>query len=214
MTGPRAQPPKDIRKSIMALRRMNSSLDIPEDKLSKGSHRYLRLGREASVQLPFDSSFSSDISDNGDDPPQDILPENDEDDDEAGSKECHFITYSPKKPTLSLLTTIPEASPTQLSVWENGEGYWAQTETGTPTPTASLNKMLGWQEETLTPSLTSGYSEQSFLSSEKEGLQILLEGEETTSWDDRKSRLLETTKSVRSLFDEQGFLISPLGEGR
>jgi hypothetical protein len=38
VTGPRAQPPKDIRKSIMALRRMNSSLQISEDELSKGTH--------------------------------------------------------------------------------------------------------------------------------------------------------------------------------
>lgn len=36
ITGPRAQPPKDIRKSIMALRRMNSSLQVSEDELSKG----------------------------------------------------------------------------------------------------------------------------------------------------------------------------------
>jgi hypothetical protein len=215
MTGPRAQPPKCIRKSIMALRRMNSSLDIPEDELSKGSHRYLHLGREASVQLPFDFDFESEASNDEDGPPRDILLEHDDDDEEQGSKECHFVTYSPTKPTLSLLTTLPEATQNQLSVWENGEGYWAQTETqtedcdNTPTPTATLDKMLGWQEGSFTTSLTSGYSEQSFQHSAKEGLQILLEGEETTSWDKRKSRLMETPKSARSLFDEQGFLISP-----
>jgi hypothetical protein len=213
VTGPRAQPPKDVRKSIMALRRMNSSLDIPEDELSKGSHRYLHLGREASVQLPFDFGFESEALDDEDDLPQDILLENDDDDDEKESKECHFVTYSPKKPTLSLLTTLPEVTRNQLSVWENGEGYWAEAkaedDTDTSTPTATLDRMLGWQEETLTPSLTSGYSEQSFQHSEKGRLQILLEGEETTSWDKRKSKLMETPKSARSLFDEQGFLISP-----
>jgi hypothetical protein len=181
--------------------------------LSKGSHRYLHLGREASVQLPFDFGFESEALDDEDDLPQDILLENDDDDDEKESKECHFVTYSPKKPTLSLLTTLPEVTRNQLSVWENGEGYWAEAkaedDTDTSTPTATLDRMLGWQEETLTPSLTSGYSEQSFQHSEKGRLQILLEGEETTSWDKRKSKLMKTPKSARSLFDEQGFLISP-----
>ncbi|KAI4848096.1 hypothetical protein E4T44_04133 [Aureobasidium sp. EXF-8845] len=216
MTGPRAQPPKDIRKSIMALRRMNSSLDIPEDELSKGSHRYLHLGREASVQLPFDFGFESEVSDDEDDPPRDILLEHDDDDDddEKQSKECRFVVYSLKKPILSLLTTLPEATRNTLSVWENGEGYWAkeakaEDDIDTPTPTATLDKMLGWQDETIAPSLTSGYSEQSLEYSEKGDLQILLEGEETTSWNRRKSKLMETPKSARSLFDEQGFLISP-----
>jgi hypothetical protein len=205
VTGPRAQPPKDIRKSIMALRRMNSSLQISEDELSKGTHRYLHLGREASVQLPFDFGFSSETSDNEDDPPRDILLEQ-ENEEEGESKECHFVTYSPTKPTLSLLTTLPEATRNQLSVWENGEGYWAEPELSASTPTATLDKMLGWREEegTLTPTQqTSGAQ------SGKEGLQILLEGEETTTWDRRMSKAVETPKSVRSLFDEQGFYQGP-----
>jgi hypothetical protein len=198
MTGPRAQPPKDIRKSIMALRRMNSSLQISEDELSKGTHRYLHLDREASVQLPFDFGFSSD---NEDDPPRDILLEHDEEGSEAKSKESHFVTYSPKKPTLSLLTTLPEATMNQLSVWENGEGYWAES-SQCDTPTASLDKLLGWQEDgATTPTQTSQHR------SGKEGLQILLEGEETTSWDKRKA--METPNSVRSEYDYQGFLKSP-----
>jgi hypothetical protein len=204
VTGPRAQPPKDIRKSIMALRRMNSSLQISEDELSKGTHRYLHLGREASVQLPFDFGFSSETSDNEDDPPRDILLEHEEEE-EGESKECHFVTYSPTKPTLRLLTTLPEATRNQLSVWENGEGYWEEPELSASTPTATLDRMLGWQEEegTLTPTHTSGAQ------SGKEGLQILLEGEETTTWDRRMSKAVETPKSVRSLFDEQGFYQGP-----
>jgi hypothetical protein len=210
VTGPRAQPPKDIRKSIMALRRMNSSLQISEDELGKGSHRYLHLGREASVQLPFDFGFSSEASDNEDDPPRDILLEHDEDSEEERSglsKECHFVTYSPTKPTLSLLTTLPEATRNQLSVWENGEEYWAtaEQEHHADTPTTTLDKMLGWQEEETTPTMK--HNSQSQLANE--GLQVLREGRETMLWDKRKSKAMETPKSVRSLYDQQGFWISP-----
>lgn len=230
VTGPRAQPPKDIRKSIMALRRMNSSLQVSEEELGKGSHRYLHLGREASVQLPFDFGFSSDNEDDG--PPRDILfeqAEHDESEDEGGSKECRFITYSPAKPTLSLLTTLPEANRTQLSVWENGEGYWAEREssvtsaiTSSPvdTPTSTLDKMLGWQEETptptpkatFTPAYASAAPEQSLWGKGKAESEVLEEGEETMLWDRRKSKMMETPKSTRSLYDQQGFWISPSGE--
>ncbi|KAK6004762.1 hypothetical protein QM012_008624 [Aureobasidium pullulans] len=159
ITGPRAQPPKDIRKSIMVLRRMNSSLQVSEDELSKGSHRYLRLGREASLDLPFDFGFSSseEASDNEeeeqDDPPQDILFEQQEYEDNK-SREYQYITYLPTKPVLSLLTTLPQAKGNRLSVWEDGEGYWADQErrvteaiTSSPvdTPTNALDRMLGWQ---------------------------------------------------------------------
>ncbi|KAG9632006.1 hypothetical protein KCU95_g13856, partial [Aureobasidium melanogenum] len=222
ITGPRAQPPKDIRKSIMALRRMNSSLQMSEDELSKGSHRYLHLGREASLELPFDFGFSSEVSDNEeeDDPPKDILLEREENEqeEEKKSRECHYITYSPTKPILSLLTTLPEATRNRLSVWDDGEGYWADQErrvteavTSSPvdTPTNALDRMLGWEvkeenDAKHMPRMTDSLGE-----SGKEGLQVLHEGEETTTWDRRKSKAMETPKSVRSLYDQQGFYRSP-----
>ncbi|KAH0011118.1 hypothetical protein KCU78_g10134, partial [Aureobasidium melanogenum] len=220
ITGPRAQPPKDIRKSIMALRRMNSSLQVSEDELSKGSHRYLHLGREASLELPFDFGFSSEVSDNEeeDDPPKDILLEQ-EDQEEEKSRECHYITYSPTKPILSLLTTLPEAARNRLSVWDDGEGYWADQErrvteavTCSPvdTPTNALDRMLGWEakeenDAKYSPRILDPPEEESG----KEGLQVLREGEETTNWDRRKSKAMETPKSVRSLYDQQGFYRSP-----
>lgn len=213
ITGPRAQPPKDIRKSIMALRRMNSSLQMSEDELGKGSHRYLHLGREASLELPFDFGFSSEVSDNeGDDPPRDILFEQ-EDDQEEKSRECHYITYSPTKPVLSLLTTLPEAKRNRLSVWDDGEGYWAAQErrvteaiTSSPvdTPTNALNRMLGWEAKDGNNTKHSPLGE-----SGKEELQVLHEEEETTTWDRRKSKAMETPKSARSLYDQQGFYRSP-----
>ncbi|KAG9594944.1 hypothetical protein KCU77_g8209, partial [Aureobasidium melanogenum] len=219
ITGPRAQPPKDIRKSIMALRRMNSSLQVSEDELSKGSHRYLHLGREASLELPFDFGFSSEVSDNEeDDPPKDILFEQEENEQvEEKSRECHYITYSPTKPVLSLLTTLPEATRNRLSVWDDGEGYWADQErrvteaiTSSPvdTPTNALDRMLGWEAK---EENDANYSPRILNSLEvgKEGLQVLHEGEETTIWDRRKSKAMETPKSARSLYDQQGFYRTP-----
>ncbi|KAG9959189.1 hypothetical protein KCU61_g7692, partial [Aureobasidium melanogenum] len=220
ITGPRAQPPKDIRKSIMALRRMNSSLQVSEDELSKGSHRYLHLGREASLELPFDFGFSSEVSDNEeDDPPKDILFEQEENEqEEEKSRECHYITYSPTKPVLSLLTTLPEATRNRLSVWDDGEGYWADQErrvteaiTSSPvdTPTDALDRMLGWEAKEENDAKYSPRILDSLEEVGKEGLQVLHEGEETTIWDRRKSKAMETPKSVRSLYDQQGFYRTP-----
>ncbi|KAI5236006.1 hypothetical protein E4T43_08873 [Aureobasidium subglaciale] len=209
VTGPRAQPPKDIRKSIMALRRMNSSLQISEDEMGQGSHRYLHLGCEAALELPFDFGFSPENSDNEDDPPRDIMMEQEgAEDDDKESRECQYVTYSPSKSVLSLLTTLPEATRmprTRLSVWENGEGYWAEQErrvneavTSSPvdTPTSTLDKMLGLEAQVS-------------VSESGKGLLVLNEGEETTTWDKRKSKAMETPKSSRSLYDQQGFYRSP-----
>ncbi|CAD0109451.1 unnamed protein product [Aureobasidium uvarum] len=218
VTGPRAQPPKDIRKSIMALRRMNSSLQVSEDEMGKGLHRYLHLGREASVQLPFDFGFSSDTEDD-DSPPKDILLS--EEQEESESRECHVLTYSPTKPTLSLLTTVPQTRGTRLSVWENGERYWqeiqenASTASPIETPTLALNKLLGWEQKddaTLTfPHPTHHKNTESLTQtdSSKGNLPILHEDQETQTWDKRKSKAMETPKSVRSLYDQQGFYTSP-----
>jgi hypothetical protein len=53
--GPRASPPGDLHRTIVALRRMNS--DIKGD--NKGDRRYLHLGREASLALPGGESWTS-----------------------------------------------------------------------------------------------------------------------------------------------------------
>jgi hypothetical protein len=198
---------------------MNSSLQVSEDEMSKGSQRYLRLGREASLELPFDFGFSSDTSDNEDDPPKDILLEReDEDAEEGGSRECKYVTYSPTRPVLRLLTTLPEAvrAPlTHLTVWDAGEGYWAEkgrpgvSEAGataspvdTRTPTNALDKMMGWAEKDTQLSSP-------LMTTKEESLQVLQEGEEAIFWDEQKSKAMETPKSVRSLYDHQGFFRTP-----
>lgn len=56
---PRSEPAKSVLKNAMALRRMNSDIDCttcdssPDETSYRGSNRYLRLGREASLLLPF-----------------------------------------------------------------------------------------------------------------------------------------------------------------
>ncbi|KAF4555124.1 Hypothetical protein D9617_3g021950 [Elsinoe fawcettii] len=50
VSGPRSAPAKDLRRSIMQLRRMNSDV---HSTISSQSRRYMKLGREASPMLPF-----------------------------------------------------------------------------------------------------------------------------------------------------------------
>ncbi|KAF1363612.1 hypothetical protein EJ07DRAFT_173499 [Lizonia empirigonia] len=60
--GPRASAPKPLRSSIQQLRRMNSdALDARKDKAGRGERRYLRLGRESSVQLPGEESWLDEL---------------------------------------------------------------------------------------------------------------------------------------------------------
>lgn len=62
--GPRGSPPKLLRTSIAALRQMNSDAsDAKKEKAGKGETRYLRLGREDSVQLHGDESWLDEIED-------------------------------------------------------------------------------------------------------------------------------------------------------
>ncbi|THX04421.1 hypothetical protein D6D17_05666 [Aureobasidium pullulans] len=64
--------------------------------------------------------------------------------------------------------------------------------------------MLGWEgkdEQQISP-VDSGKGNAM-------GLQVLNEGEETTTWDKRQSKAMETPKSVKSLYDQQGFWQSP-----
>lgn len=210
VAGPRTQPPKDIRKSIMALRRMNSEMHVSDDEMGRGSRRYLRMGREASPDIPFDFDFSREASDVDDDPPHDILVEEQEEEDDT--KEYRCVTYSPPKPTLNVLTTLPEATrvpKAQLTVWDAGEAYWDEQEkrvteavTASPvdTPTNVLDRMLGVDDKHCAQ-----------LGSGKGGVKgiEMKERQDLASREKRKSRALGTPKSTRSLYDQQGFLCSP-----
>ncbi|KAJ4347744.1 hypothetical protein N0V95_005146 [Ascochyta clinopodiicola] len=55
-------PPTPVRSSIQQLRRMNSDAsDARKEKAGRGERRYLRLGRESSVQLPEDESWLDEL---------------------------------------------------------------------------------------------------------------------------------------------------------
>jgi hypothetical protein len=62
--GPRRSPPRPLRTSIAALRRMNSdAANARKEKTGRGERRYLRLGREDSVPLPGDESWLDEMED-------------------------------------------------------------------------------------------------------------------------------------------------------
>ena len=65
--GPRDSPSRPLRSSIAALRRMNSdAADAKKNKSGRGERRYLRIGREESVNLPGDESWLDDLEDEED----------------------------------------------------------------------------------------------------------------------------------------------------
>jgi hypothetical protein len=65
--GSRRSPPRPLRTSIAALRRMNSdAAKRKKEKIGRGERQYLRLGREDSVPLPGDESWLDEMEDNCD----------------------------------------------------------------------------------------------------------------------------------------------------
>jgi hypothetical protein len=62
--GPRSSPPRPLRTSIAALRRMNSdAANAKKEKAGRGERRYLRFGREVSTPTPGEESWSDDMED-------------------------------------------------------------------------------------------------------------------------------------------------------
>lgn len=164
--GPRGSPSRPLRSSIAALRRMNSdAADAKREKAGRGERRYLRLGREDSVQLPGDESWLDDIED-------DVTMELDEeegrrlvgdilDDWEEG---CTMLdvnedmsmhsesTVRPGNQGSGASTPVREeedttagASPEEnrsSDIWEDGEKFWASTP---PPPSALSNNAKRYQ---------------------------------------------------------------------
>ncbi|KAF2827048.1 hypothetical protein CC86DRAFT_394092 [Ophiobolus disseminans] len=128
-------PPRPLRTSIAALRRMNSdAADAKKEKSGRGERRYLCLGREYSVQLPGDESWLDDIED-------DINIEFD------GGEGKHLIGDSTMKPgKLSSGASAPAGQDTSnathgtdsekrpSNIWEDGEKFWTSTPPPPPPP--------------------------------------------------------------------------------
>jgi hypothetical protein len=157
--GPRGSPPRPLRSSIAALRRMNSdAADAKKEKAGRGERRYLRLGREDSVQLPGDESWLDDIEDDdqtieldeeeGRRLVGDVLDDYDEGCTELDVDESFgnlsLSTIKPNKDTDTTMATEQETasadSKRSSSIWEDGEKFWSSNTPPQPSP-GSPNKL-------------------------------------------------------------------------
>jgi hypothetical protein len=156
--GPRGSPPRPLRSSIAALRRMNSdAADAKKEKAGRGERRYMRLGREDSVQLPGDESWHDEVEDNdqtveldeeeGRRLVGDVLDDYDEGCTEIDLNESFSnLSLSTIKPGKDADTTIatdqdmtPAGSKRSSSIWEDGEKFWSSNTPPQPSP-GSPNK--------------------------------------------------------------------------
>ncbi|KAF1830816.1 hypothetical protein BDW02DRAFT_641905 [Decorospora gaudefroyi] len=160
--GPRASPPCPLRSSIAALRRMNSdAADAKKAKGGWGERRYLKLGREDSMQIPGDESWLEDLDDGA-------AVELDEEEGrrlvgsilEDGDDGCTVLDLSDDSTMTSVSTVKPEAPPTiedikqqqeedededttagashrSSSIWEDGENFWTSNTPPPPSRTSS-----------------------------------------------------------------------------
>lgn len=148
--GPRRSPPRPLRTSIAALRRMNSDATTAKDeKAGRGERRYLRLGREVSVTLPEDESWLDDLEDDGSTIASEadgggiavsILSEWDEGQAilelDEGSTMDSLSTITPDTEIRASTfiadaqeDTMGGAQERESSIWEDGEKFWTS-----PTP--------------------------------------------------------------------------------
>ncbi|KAF2023651.1 hypothetical protein EK21DRAFT_105170 [Setomelanomma holmii] len=151
--GPRGSPPRPLRTSIVALRRMNSdAANAKKEKAGRGERRYLRLGREDSVQLPGDESWFDEIEDEDsvelDEAEGRRLVGNVLDEWEEGCTILDLDEGSTMQPTATITPdteinssiansgkqfhTQAGAERRSSSIWEDGEKFW----TTDPTPPA------------------------------------------------------------------------------
>lgn len=147
--GPRRSPPRPLRTSIAALRRMNSdAAKAKKEKAGRGERRYLRFGREDSIALPGDESWLDDMDDgssatseaDGEGIAVSTLSDWDEgrtilDLDEGSTLDSFSTITSDTEVHLSTLITgaqadtVAGAQQHESSVWEDGENFWTS-----PTP--------------------------------------------------------------------------------
>ncbi|KAL6706333.1 hypothetical protein ACN47E_005623 [Coniothyrium glycines] len=171
--GPRGSPPRPLRSSIAQLRRMNSdAADAKKEKAGRGERRYLRLGREDSMQVPGDESWLDELEDSNPieldeaegrrlvgsvleewDEGHAVLDLNNDDDTEAfPSTSAHF---EPASVTVVEADTTAGASQRISSIWEDGEKYWSDQphqQQHTPPRPGSPNKPKDYHYQPLASS--------------------------------------------------------------
>lgn len=159
--GPRRSPPKPLRTSIAALRRMNSdAAKAKKEKAGRGERRYLRFGREDSVALPGEESWLDDLEDDvstvtsevdGEGIAVSTLSDWDEgrtilDLEEGSSTLDSLSTITPdtelQAPSFNpdiRDDTVAGAQQRESSIWEDGEKFWASPTPSRPNSTQKGN---------------------------------------------------------------------------
>ncbi|KAI1581605.1 hypothetical protein PtrEW7m1_004383 [Pyrenophora tritici-repentis] len=153
--GPRGSPPRPLRSSIAALRRMNSdAADAKKAKTGRGERRYLRLGREDSMQVPGDESWLDELEDEcsvelDEVEGRRLVGSIIEDYDEGCTmldinEDTSMTSISSAQPERSTNVGIVEedqttadASQRSSSIWEESEKFWTSN---TPAPPSSPTK--------------------------------------------------------------------------
>ena len=155
---PRGSPPRPLRSSIAALRRMNSdAADAKKAKSGRGERRYLRLGREDSMQIPGDESWLDELEDEscveldeveGRRLVGSILEDYDEGytmlDLSEDTSITSISTIQHKRSTnvgiVEQEDTIAGASQRSSSVWEEGDKFWTSNTPPPPSRTKSKDR--------------------------------------------------------------------------
>jgi hypothetical protein len=152
--GPRSSPPRPLRTSIAALRRMNSDANnARKEKTCRGERRYLRLGREDSVPVPGDESWLDELDTDSNvsftDEQGRMLVGNVLDEWDEG---CTSLDLDEGVSIQSTSTVTPDtenfapdvnedttagAQERSSSIWDDGEEFWASP---TPPRPGSPNK--------------------------------------------------------------------------
>jgi hypothetical protein len=143
--GLRHSPPRPLRTSIAALRRMNSdAAKRKKEKIGRGERRYLRFGREDSVPLPGDESWLDEMEDNCSTELSEtegidvFVKARDEWDegytflsfDQAGTRESTSTVTpdrKPRPPTMKIgehEDTVAGAQQRASSAWNDDEKFW------------------------------------------------------------------------------------------
>ncbi|CAO2647365.1 Nn.00g082870.m01.CDS01 [Neocucurbitaria sp. VM-36] len=158
--GPRGSPPRPLRTSIAALRRMNSDVAVAErEKNGRGERRYLRLGRGDSLQLPGDESWLDELEDDDAVELDDVegrrlvgnVLEGWEDEgctmldlEEGNTTTLSNSTIKPEpeqakgKVGEADKTTGTESS-SSSSIWEDGDKFWTSNTPPQPRPSSTSN---------------------------------------------------------------------------
>ncbi|KAF1928373.1 uncharacterized protein M421DRAFT_392159 [Didymella exigua CBS 183.55] len=234
--GPRVSPPKPLRSSIQQLRRMNSDAsDARKDRAGRGERRYLRLGRESSVQLSGDESWLDELDE--------YEVEGIELDDEEVRRlvgtvlECTDDECDVNRTVLDLEATpraakalgggrgVPEdavtgADQSSSSIWDESDAFWSSS-TPPPETQQQTKPILGAKskkrqfevakDEPNTPQESPVLGHARSDKNQRDGYEVKSDRKRNVLGDGTPNvgvriQVMRPTTTPRSYYDEQGFL--------